>query len=171
MKLDLYYYQKLCEAQKKYLSGTNQKIISKINMAKLELTNVSWLYRMKKYYNFDQEKISSYLLPIRYKLTSAQLNLLVSTPTLSEFEKAISLTYYGSMFVQNEFNIEHVVYRHIFKIYKTACLSPDKNNIANVSCYIYLKEMEINNLTSVIEGVRYGIAPDKIMEYLYLQGV
>jgi len=34
--------------------------------------------------------------------------------------------------------------------------------------YIYLKELEINNITSVIEGIRYGLEPKKIMDYIYI---
>jgi vacuolar-type H+-ATPase subunit C/Vma6 len=35
-----------------------------------------------------------------------------------------------------------------------------------VLAYLYLKEMDINNIVTVVEGVRYGVAPEKIIKYI-----
>ena len=34
--------------------------------------------------------------------------------------------------------------------------------------YIVIKKLEINNITSLIEGVKYKLVPDKIMDYIFI---
>jgi V/A-type H+-transporting ATPase subunit C len=35
-----------------------------------------------------------------------------------------------------------------------------------VLAYLHLKEMDINNIITVVEGVRYGVGEDKIRKYI-----
>lgn len=168
MKLDFYYYMHLWQLQKKYLTGQNKVILSKIKGSEIDLVNISWLYRMKKYYNFDATALYSYLLPIQYKLKPSEISALVKANTMAEFEKIVYNTYYGSLFQTEKLKIERVNYKILSSIYHKFYLKGEKT-ISSVVYYIYLKEMEINNITSLIEGIRYKLDSSKILSYLYLK--
>ena len=45
-------------------------------------------------------------------------------------------------------------------------LREDPYNFAAVVDYIFLKEMDIQNLVTIIEGVRYSLEPGEIRRYL-----
>lgn len=170
MKLDLYYYMHLWKLQKKYLHGKNKLILSKIKGTEIDLINISWIYRMKKYYNFDSAILFSYLIPNKYKLTAEEISSLVAANTMSEFEKIVYNTYYGSLFENKNVKIERVLYNCLSKIYYRFYVRAGAN-ISYVVYYIYLKEIEVNNITSIIEGIRYGLESQKILGYLYLKEV
>lgn len=170
MKLDLYYYIHLHNLQKKYLHGENKIILSKIKDTEIDLINISWLYRIKKYYNFDNTTIFSYLLPIKYKLSENEISLLVNANTMPEFEKIVYNTYYGDLFKAEKLKVEHVLYKALSRIYYKFYLQ-SKDNIVSAVYYIYLKQLEINNITSLIEGIRYNLPSEKIISYLYLKEV
>ena len=170
MKLDFYYYMHLWQLQKNYLTGKNRIILSKIKGTEIDLVNISWLYRMKKYYNFDSTALYSYLLPIQYKLTPNEISLLVKANTMVEFEKIVYNTYYGDLFKTEKLKIERVAYKILSSIYYKFYLKYE-DTMASVIYYIYLKELEINNITSLIEGIRYKLPAEKILSYLYLKEV
>ena len=168
MQLDLYYYIHLQKLQKKYLHGENKAILAKIKGTEIDLINISWLYRMKQYYNFDNAAVFSYLLPIKYKLSANEISALVNANTLAEFEKIVYNTYYGDLFKDGNLKIERVFYKTLSRIYYKFYLQ-SKNNIVNAAYYIYLKELETDNITSLIEGIRYKLPSEKIIGYLYLK--
>jgi len=57
---------------------------------------------------------------------------------------------------------------HASFIYKTHRQLVNKYpyTIESVMSYLYFREIEIKNITSVIKGIRYGLGPDKIKPYI-----
>ena len=43
--------------------------------------------------------------------------------------------------------------------------------MAAVYAYINIKELEISNITIIIEGIRYGINPDNIKKHIKIGGI
>jgi V/A-type H+-transporting ATPase subunit C len=168
IKLDIYYYMHLWSLQKKYLSFNDKNVMSLIIGTEIDLTNISWLYRMKKYYTIDPTHIYSYLIPIRYRINSNEMSSLINANTIPEFQEAINNTFYFSEFKDNKLSIEQIFYKNMFKVYKKSCMMFG-NSLANVVYYIYLKELEINNISSLIECVRYRLSQEKVMDHIYLQ--
>ncbi len=168
MKLDLYYYLKLDKTINKYLNGNDKFILKKINGIEVDLVNISTIYRIKKYYKVANEKIWGYLIPSGYKLKKDDIAKLLGAKDLSDMENMICNSYYGRWFKKESFNnIEKVIYDCLSEIYYRIYLNSN-DGIFGVIYYFYLKKLEINNITSLIEGIRYKLLPDKIMDHIFI---
>ncbi len=164
MRLDIYYYLHLHSLQNKYLKGDNKKIAEKVNGTEIDMTNISWLYRLKQYYKINNDSLYAYIIPINYRISKAGMAKLVETKSFEEFLAEIEKTPYGRYFTSSK------IFEHNFYVVKNAIISKLRilhtESIANTLAYIYFKELEIRNIVSLIEGVRYGLSQDEIMKYI-----
>lgn len=167
VKMDLYYYLKLDKIMNRCLSRKDKSIMQKVHGIEIDLINISWLYRIKKYYNIGAENMFCYLIPLAYKLKKDEIIKFASTKSLAELEDMICHSVYGNLFMEKDFKIERVIYDYLLRIYRVMCLN-NKNSIVSVVYYLYLKRLEINNITSIIEGVRYKLSKDEIISYIYV---
>lgn len=164
MKLDLYYYTKLYKLQNKYLDKHSKKILSKVNGVEVDIQNIMLIYRLKNYYNIKPDFIYTYLIPYYFKITNKQIKFMVEANTLEELQEEINNTKY-KVFFEKENNIDKVYKKIMIDAYKKAT-KLHKNSLVQVTSYLYLKELEVRNLISLIEGVRYKLSSNEIMEYL-----
>ena len=168
MKLDLYYYLKLDKAIDKYLGRKDKSVLKKMNGIEVDLTNISMIYRIKKYYKMADKKIFGYLIPLGYKLKKDDIIKFSGANNLLELENMVCDSFYGHWFKKESFNnVEKVMYDCLSEIYYRAYLN-SKDSIFSVVYYFYLKKLEINNITSLIEGVRYKLDSEEIMDYIFI---
>ena len=62
---------------------------------KIDLLNLQWIYRAKKYYHMLPPDIYSMTIPIHYRIKVEEFKTLVETPTLEQFEAEVEKTYYA----------------------------------------------------------------------------
>lgn len=167
VKMDLYYYMKSDKIMNRCLSRKDKSVMQKLHGIEIDLVNVSWLYRIKKYYNIGAENMFCYLIPLTYKLEKNEIVKLASAKNLAELENMICHSVYGNLFMEKGFKIERAMYDYLLKTYRVMNLN-NKNSVVGVVYYLYLKKLEINNITSIIEGVRYKLNKDEIMSYVYV---
>jgi V/A-type H+-transporting ATPase subunit C len=125
-----------------------------------------WVYRLKKYYQVNDSRIYAYLIPLNHILNRAQLMKMVECRTLQDLQTQISLSPYGALFSDME-HMELSYNKHMAYVYrKAAAMHPQ--SIAWTVGYLFFKELEINNIISLLEGVRYKLNPNDVMSYLNL---
>ncbi|MDR1150374.1 MAG: V-type ATPase subunit [Clostridiales bacterium] len=164
-KLDFYYYEKVFKFNK-LLSGGEKKILDEINKIELEMLNIIYIYRLKVFFAFDKDKIYAYLAPRKYKLSSSDINKLIAVDNKIELEDLIISYKNNKVFKNKEFSIEKFYYYNLNYFYKKYAKF-QKNSVVRILYYIFLKKIEINNITSLIEGIRYRLNPESILNYLY----
>lgn len=166
MRLDIYYFSQTWKLRSKYLSKNNKRAITPAIGTKVDLLNIMWIYRAKTYYEVDNDIIYSYIIPIRYRLKKQQIKQMIeskddnslvteikSTPyaeIVSSFQKGRGEKFYYAI-------VERLLYR-ASKQYSTS--------LAPVTYFMQHKEIEIGNITKIIESIRYGLQPEAIMEYV-----
>ena len=166
MQLDLYYYMNLWKQQDEYLDKKNRRLMESINGAEIDLRNIMWVYRLKKYYNLNDARIFAYLIPISYKLERDRLMKMVKCPTLTELSAEIANSPYGAVFRDMD-DLEKSYYKKMSELYRDASKTY-RESLAFTLSFVFFKELELKNLTSLLEGVRYKLKPDDIMSYLHL---
>lgn len=164
MQLDLFYFKTIWKIKNKYLSKSEQTILSQCFGAKLDLLNLQWIYRSKKYYKLAPADIYALLIPIYHRLKKADIIRLAEADTIEEFYSLMKNTYYGNLSISNlsEYpNLEELYAKVLDRIHK---LTRQKNpySIASLNTYLYFKEQEINKIITIIEGIRYGLEPAEI---------
>lgn len=167
MLLDSFYYQSLWASKEKYMSTEDARYFSEYVGRNIDMLNILWIYRSKKYFNIDSEMIYTYLIPVRYRLSEQDIIKMVEASDFEQVEEYAAKTAYAGLFqrVGDGFFIEEshtkMIYRISKKIYKVAPLS-----MAAVFAYFNLKQTEIRNLKTIIEGIRYSFNSDAIKEHL-----
>ena len=115
--------------------------------------------------------LSQYGLRIRTKdfetVSWDEFKALVEAPTVDQFMQLLSNTYYENRFhaMQRSEGMEQFYKACIHGMY----LSDRRRNpysLATVNTYLFLKEEEINRLTTALECIRYGLTPRETLGYI-----
>lgn len=166
--LDLLYFKTVWKIRGKYLSREEQKLLTRCFGSKLDLLNIQWIYRSKKYYKLVPADIYALVIPSNYRLKSDEIVKLVETGTLEEFQTVLQNTFYGKMKLgemAEQLSLEDLYERILNQIYN----STSRNNpysIAILNSYLYFKELEIQKIITTIESIRYGVDPAEIISYV-----
>lgn len=163
--LDVYYFNRLKESAEKYLSRQDAKDTLDFISAEIDVHNILRVYRYKKYYAFDKEEILQNLLPNHYRLKKEALHRLAEAD-IRDFGKMVADTRYGNLFSSDsDLEWDKRVSEYLYQLY-TKRLRQNGYNFTTVIAYFYRKEMDIDNIITIVEGVRYSLDPDKIRTYL-----
>lgn len=165
MELDLYYFKTIWKSKKKILSKVEQKILDECFGCRLDLLNIQWIYRSKKYYRLPPADIYALLIPVNYRLRDEQICHLAEAATMEEFYAALKNTYYGGMNraeLDGQPDLELLYHEILNRIYaKTSRKHP--YSIAILDSYLYFKELEMRKIITTIEGIRYGLSAPEIL--------
>lgn len=170
-RLDIFYFIKTWNLAKAIPMKRNQKILCAIIGSQIDLQNILWVYRSKRFFEMSTTTIYSNIIPIHYKLTSEQLNNLVSATNLDDFLTKLKTTYYKRMFPETH---DITLERMYFILQKQLMLRMKQRypqSIASILYFFYKKETEIDRLTTTLECIQYQIQPEKIMEYISMEQV
>lgn len=166
MALDFYYYQKTSDQVKKLSEGRDRDIFQMMHGLDVDFRNIYFILRAKKHYDLSNELIRRYIIPVRYKLHRTQLNEMIECFNLEELLKVIDRTFYGKIIDFRQEKVEVQFLSYMYKLQERA-MRNEPYTIAPVIGYMYLKQIEVMNITNIIEGIRYSVEPDKIEDYLF----
>ena len=167
MALDLYYFRNAWRKQRKMLNKEERELFTRDCGVKIDLLNLQWIYRAKKYYHMLPTDIYQMMLPIQYRLSGDEFKALVEAPSVEQFIQLVSNTYYKRYFnpARKQYSIEQAYKDCLHKLY----MSDRRRNpysIATVNTYLFLKEEEIDKLITALECIRYGLTQKETLEYL-----
>ncbi|MFA9378145.1 MAG: V-type ATPase subunit [Lachnotalea sp.] len=172
MTLDLFYFSNLWNLTKKLLKGDVLHSILACYGSKIDMLNIQWIYRSKKYYSLSPADIYALLIPVSYRLKKQNLMQLVESPSIEEFNIVLSTTYYAklnakffSAEVSSGETLEDLYTKLLDKIY----FSSGRKNPYSVACintYLYRKGHEVERLTTALECIRYGLDTSDTLHYL-----
>lgn len=167
MALEQYYFRNAWMRQRKALTKEEREIFTKDCGTKIDLLNLEWIYRAKKYYHMLPPDIYLMTIPIHYKIRIEEFKALVETANVEQFETILQSTYYGKHYelLNTNKKIEQLYKECLHNLY----LSDRRKNpysIATVNTYLFLKEEEIDKLIMSLECVRYGLTKQETLAYL-----
>jgi V/A-type H+-transporting ATPase subunit C len=166
VQLDLFYYMNLWTQRKKLPRG-ERRAVTHIIGTQIDMRNIMWIYRFKRYYKISPERIYASLIPVNYRLRAGDISQLAARQIV-ESQDALSqllIPPYNSVFKEST-TLEYDYYKKMLSVCRTAGRAGSA--VVSAISYLFLKELEINNLTSLIECVRYGLGPKEILSGLYL---
>lgn len=168
LALDIYYYKCLWRLKNKILKKDEWKQITRIYGTEMDMLNIIFIYRSKKFYQVEPSLIYSNLIPIHYKLSVPLLRRLVDSETLDEFRALMGNSNYGKILqrITTETDNPEVLYRQVMMKLQKDAAARFPYSLAIVNYYLYLKEEEINKLTTALECIRYGLDSSQIVNYI-----
>lgn len=166
MSLDKYYLTSLNTAAKKYLPKSEYKILSQIIGTEADLTNISWIYRAKKYFNIPKEIIYSYIVPVYNKINHDDIVSMVELDSSDDIIRYLEKGPYSVVFENKDDRfIEEKANKFLYRLCKRIYISHART-IAEIFAYFVLKEQEFKNIIIIAESIRYGFDEDIIVEHI-----
>lgn len=165
LALDLYYYSTVWKDKKKVLKKAELEVFTRDIGSRIDLLNLQWIYRAKKYFRMQPADIYSLIIPIHYHIHRDLVKELVEAATVEEFLKLADTTYYGRRYGFEDSRMMEKVY--VDCVRKLYMLDERRSpySIASVNTYLFRKEEEIRRLTSTLECIRYGLTPKETLNY------
>ena len=165
--LEQYFFVDTWKKLRKSLKKKELEFYTKDCGTKIDLLNLQWIYRGKKYYRMSPETIYTMVIPIHYRLHADEFRTLVEATDEPRFMAILGDTYYKKYFTRTEEvpSLEKVYKECLYKLY-VADRRQNPFSLAAVNTYLFLKGEEINKLTTVLECVRYGLTPGETLDYL-----
>ena len=166
LALDLYYFSTLWKKEKRLLKGNEKELFTRDCGTKMDLLNLQWIYRAKKYYHLVPPDIYSLTIPIQYRLKHDEFKALVEAPSVEEYVKLVEETYYAKHYdIGNERTLEQM-YRDTQRVLYLADRRRNPYSVAAINTYLFLKEEEIYKLTTALECIRYGLSSRETLAYI-----
>lgn len=166
--LDLQYFETMWGSRKKFLSGVDYEVITRSYGYKIDLLNLQWIYRCKKYYKISNADIYAMLIPINYKFSKSQIKEMVNAETLNAMMETFSKTYYYKKVkaLALEDGSHEKLYKILMDKHHNTSFKANPYSLACIDTYLYQKQQEISKLISLIECIRYSYPFDKINKML-----
>ena len=170
LALNLYYFTAIWKERKgilkRILSEKELEIYIKDCGVKINMLNIQWIYRAKKYFSLSSADIYALLIPVHYKISTDLVKEMVEAPSVEEFYRAFEKTSYARHYdFEKDLTIERMYADYLHYLYVTD-RRRNPYSIASVNTYLFLKEEELQKLTTAIECVRYGVSPEETLEYI-----
>ena len=157
-EIDKLYFETLYDTVKNEVNS--KKIIG----SEIDLLNVLWIFRIKKYYNFESEKINQILIKRYYKLKPNIIQKIIQTNSFEKIKEIMSKTIYKSVFTE-ESSLEENIDKYLYEVNKKIFRN-DITSIAYILAYVNMIEYENNDIINTIEGIRYNMDKTEILKRL-----
>lgn len=157
--LDMLYFRTMWKIKDKYLSKDEQKIMSQCFGTRMDMLNLQWIYRSKKYYSLPPGEIYAMLIPIQLHLTKKEISRMAEAESPDMLYGLIEGSWYGRVgliHMEDELDLDYLTNEIIDRIYQQTSRK-DPYSIAILNSYLYFKEREIGRIINTIERIRYGL--------------
>ena len=167
------------------LRGSERRWVRRLFGVRADLINIYWIYRGRRFFNLSPEEALGMTLPVRYELDFATLSEFAFAPDVRSMLELMSASRrYGEAFrtsgveerlsargsledpvVQSEMTLEHNLYRVLWKT-ATDIFSSGSSGVHAPLAYLTLRELEVKDLFTIIENVRYGFDARQALSFL-----
>ncbi len=169
--LDQAYFKLIWNVKNRFLTAAESTDLRACTGTSIDMLNLQWIYRSKKYYNMDSAQIYSLLLPYYYKLKKADVQKMVNAENIEELEEMIASGYYGrlagrlSLKPSNISDLSDILLDRIYRSVERR----HPYSTSSIISYLYQKEREVTNITHIIEAIRYKLSPQETLDRLLQQ--
>jgi V/A-type H+-transporting ATPase subunit C len=148
---------------------------------RVDLMNIYWIYRARRFFNKSPEEALTLIMKARYRM-NFELLTKVAFAEPNGMAAALAGTVYEGVFdaredsknnaavsedetlkssALHEVQVERNMYRFLFALAERV-LTSGALGFQNVAAYLLLKELEVRDLITVVEAVRYGFDKNRI---------
>jgi V/A-type H+-transporting ATPase subunit C len=131
------------------------------------MINITIILRVRKFFPGKLDSVIALLLPVQYRLTPAFVNRLYSAATGEQASALLRESPYKKIFIAHDYaHIEDYYYQFLYD-FNRRLLALGLPSVYTPAAYLSLREIELKNLTTAIECVRYGLQPSEAPTYLF----
>lgn len=163
---DLHYFDRTFAEIERYYSGKLRQDLENIYLSKIELQNIIKIYRLKKFYHADFATIKKTLIQKYSRISEAKLDELIRLPEPEAILQYLDKSEYQRFQDEKEYvYVEYFVERINYRLAKRFMYY--SGSVPKVyAAFLILLGIETENLTNIIEGIRYGLSEPEIKKML-----
>lgn len=162
-RLGTRYYTDALRITDTYFAGGERAQLRKLLLAQVEMKNLTVIYRMKKYFGADAARIQQYLIPVYGGVRRATIERLLAAPDAEAFQRLIQGT--RAAVLSGLPFIEHSAARYRLRLSRQAFQLTRSPAVAFLA-FLTVRQIELANVLSIVEGVRYSVPADEIRTLL-----
>lgn len=136
----------------------------------VDITNLYWVYRGRRYFDMAPEELMNRLLPCHYKISLAYLKEMARAASIEElYSLMCAAPFYGAGLPQKLPDDELMLECALQRCYLMAArriLAKGEPSFHTAAAYLFLRELEIIDIITIIEDVRYDYDRRKAAIYL-----
>lgn len=157
------YYINMLRNSADFRSSDSKQFISFLE-TEIDLINIINSYRLTAYFDASEDDIEKDMLTIHGRITDERHREIYGAPNAEEFIRRFAKTYYGKQMLRNGYDIANIEQsaRRLRHKYARSILRRSGSAPLSVYAFIFLRETEVQNIISIIEGIRYGVESNKI---------
>ena len=168
-RLDPFYYIYVDKQIRKWKPSTRKEILHTVFGTRIDWLNIMWVYRLKRFFAQREPMIRARLIPVSFRLKDRELTALIQASSPVEMNRILENTVYfkgkdAYLKMEDEISYQQVMTKTYQMLERKYPMS-----MAPVLGYLYDREQETEQITSVIEGIRYQIPPTDIRTYILLE--
>lgn len=167
MNLDRLYFKKLSH-RTEALDKSDRLAVSEVLGRNIDMLNIQWVYRGRRYYRLLPEEILNYTLFDGKYFSYKRLKELCYMSSLEEIDNTLRQSPYGFMFGEAEhFEVLFEIWmdRHLFQIFDKLRMAHPMS-IIEPMVYLHRLEYEMRDLFTIAESKRYNISSDACRQFL-----
>ena len=166
MALKRFFYENQKNVISKKFHGKLKRDIQLIFDTQTELENICKIYRMKEYFHADKESIRENLIEVHQRIKKSELEELLDAKSGEEVLKKLETSPYKMYTDNNDFvYIEYYCTKIRYNLGKRFMHFSNSAPLVYLT-YFIVDAIEVENIINIIEGIRYGVAPEKIESLL-----
>lgn len=164
--LNKWYYAHVFDVIDHVMKGKTKQEVKEFFSVDVELSNLTKIYRFKRYFHAREDVIRDSLFPIYDHISARQVEELMAEPTTKGFLKKLENCWYhlktdDSKHLYIEWYMDKYRYKRARKNIYYSQSAP-----LVFSSYLYLQKLELDNIINIIEGVRYQVDSEDIAKML-----
>lgn len=167
--LDVDYYERILKITEK-LAPADRKVASKIMGIEIDIENINWLIRMRKYYSFGMGQMLEWVLPGGTWIDKERVRSFYTSDGLNKIVESVALGPYAGIKDLAEKNIhliEGFLYSFLLREIKKA-LAGFPFSIGTVLGYLLLKRRETRAVISLLNARQGNAGNDQLLPLLNL---
>ncbi|MDX9691749.1 MAG: V-type ATPase subunit [Acholeplasmataceae bacterium] len=165
-QLEVYYYEEAFRRIENHFKGTLKNEIEGIFQTRIELSNITKIYRLKKFYQASPQVIKDVLIKDHVRISEKRWDEMINLSNPDQIVKYLSHSEYSKFvndkdYVYIEYFAGKIRYDLARKYIYFASEVPKV-----FMAFVTLSQMEIENITNIIEGIRYQVDETEIKAML-----
>ena len=164
LALNKFFYSSSADRIKKCYKGATRRELKEMLTFLVDLDNIVSVYRLKRLSDMPQAVFRNMMLPCG-GMSEKQIDRFLSADSAQAALKTLKGTPYEAFALRKGASVEDVAGRLEYDFCKSKIRFSSTPSVVML-CYVRLAENEAQNITHIIEGIRYNIPTEEIRQIL-----
>lgn len=136
--------------------------------AQIDSQNVTRILRLKQFFGADPDTIRRELLPTVGGISGKMLEKMVEADTPEEVMRLFRYTPMGRTLPEEQYPFTYDLYLRVPYFSARHYIHFSSYPMVVLISFLVLTQVELDDITNIIEGIRYGLSPEQIRPMLVL---